>query len=143
MQKNLAYPLLIEEGNNRDALRVKRTKILIVDDNDNFASIIQMMLEDEGHQVRSAKDGREGYLSYLLFKPDVVLTDIQMPEKNGLELMNHIRFHNPMVRTIYMSGDLGRFRCQLEEERRKYPVTLLEKPFSRAELMRLLSLFLS
>jgi CheY-like chemotaxis protein len=102
-----------------------------------------MMLEDEGYQVRSAKDGHEGYLSYLLFKPDLVLTDIQMPEKNGLELMTHIRSHNPMVRTIYMSADLGRFRCQLEEERNKYPVTLLEKPFSRVELMRLLSLFLS
>ena len=122
---------------------MKRTKILVVDDNNNLASIIQMMLEDEGHQVRSAKDGSEGYLIYLLFKPDLVLTDIQMPEKNGLELMTHIRMHNPMVRTIYMSGDLGRFRCQLEEERRKYPVNLLEKPFSKVELMRLLSLFLS
>jgi len=124
-------------------LRVERTKILVVDDNNNLASIIQMMLEDEGHQVRSAKDGSEGYLIYLLFKPDLVLTDIQMPEKNGLELMTHIRMHNPMVRTIYMSADLGRFRCQLEEERRKYPVNLLEKPFSKVELMRLLSLFLS
>lgn len=122
---------------------MKRTKILIVDDNDNFASILQMMLEDEGYQVRSARDGQEGYLTYLLFKPDLVLTDIQMPEKNGLELMTHIRSHNPMVRTIYMSADLGRFRCQLEDERNKYPVTLLEKPFSRVELMRLLSLFLS
>jgi CheY-like chemotaxis protein len=121
---------------------VKRTKILVVDDNTNLASIIQMMLEDEGHQVRSAKDGREAYLIYLRFKPELILTDIQMPENNGLELMTHIRSHNPTVRTIYMSGDLGRFRCQLEEERRKYPVTLLEKPFSKTELMRLLSLFL-
>jgi len=82
-------------------------------------------------------------LIYLLFKPDLVITDIQMPEKNGLELMTHIRMHNPIVRTIYMSGDLGRFRCQLEEEKKKFPVNLLEKPFSKIELMRLLSLFLS
>jgi two-component system nitrogen regulation response regulator NtrX len=114
-------------------------KILIVDDNQDLASLLQMMLEDEGYEVRLAKDGREGYLIYLLFGPDVIITDIQMPEKNGLQLIETIRIHNPRVRAIYMSGDLGEYSLPLEEEKTRYRVGLLEKPFSKVELMRLLS----
>ncbi len=113
-------------------------KVLIVDDNELLASAIQIMLEDEGFDVTLAKDGKEGYQTYLDFKPDLVLTDIQMPGENGIELMQHIRAHNPAVRTIYMSGDLDSYLSPLEEETRKYPVGLLEKPFSRGDLVSLL-----
>ena len=114
-------------------------KILIVDDNQELASAIQIMLEDEGYEVRLANDGQDGYGVFLEFKPHLVITDIQMPGENGLELMEHIRMHDPMVRTIYMSGDLISFWSPLEEEKKRYPVSLLEKPFSKVELMGLLS----
>jgi DNA-binding NtrC family response regulator len=97
------------------------------------------MLEDEGFEVRSAKDGQDGYWAFLEFKPDLVITDIQMPGESGLELMKHIRALNPMAKTIYMSSDLSRFWSPLEEERKRYPVCLLQKPFSRGELMELVS----
>jgi CheY-like chemotaxis protein len=116
------------------------TKILIVDDNREFVSIIQEMLEVEGYDIRSASNGREGYLAYLLFKPDVVITDIQMPGKNGMELMKVIRFHDPRIRTIYMSADLSPYQSVLEDEKKKFEVNFLEKPFSKVELMELLSL---
>ena len=112
-------------------------RILIVDDHEEFATGIQMMLESEGYEVNLAKDGHEGYRSYLQFEPDLVLTDIHMPGENGLELMEHIRTHNPMVRTIYMSGDLYDFLSSIEEEKKRYPVCYLEKPFTRVELMGL------
>jgi CheY-like chemotaxis protein len=114
-------------------------KILIVDDNQDLAFLIKWMLEEEGYEVRSAVNGTDGYSAYLLFNPDLVLTDIQMPEKNGLELMKEIRCHNPGVRTIYMSGDLSQYEPPLEEEKEKYHVGVLEKPFSRHELISLLS----
>ena len=114
-------------------------KILIVDDNELLAWIIEKMLEDEGYEVKVARNGRDGYTTYLLFKPDLIITDIQMPDENGLELIEHIRMHDPMVRTIYMSGDLISFWSPLEEEKKRYPVSLLEKPFSKVELMGLLS----
>jgi len=114
-------------------------KILIVDDNQELASAIQIMLEDEGYEVRLANDGQDGYGVFLEFKPHLVITDIQMPGENGMELMEHIRMHDPMVRTIYMSGDLISFWSPLEEEKKRYPVSLLEKPFSKVELMGLLS----
>ena len=72
---------------------------------------------------------------YFQFLPDLVITDIQMPGENGLELINHIREHDPLVKTIYMSGDLNQFYPLLKEERTKYPVNFLEKPFSGMELI--------
>jgi CheY-like chemotaxis protein len=114
-------------------------KILIVDDNQDLAFLIKWMLEDEGYDVRSAQNGSDGYTTYLLFNPDLVLTDIQMPEKNGLELIKEIRCHNPGVKTIYMSGDLSRYGSPLEEEKEKYHVGILEKPFSRNELISLVA----
>ncbi len=110
-------------------------RILIVDDNEELSFMIQMILEHEGFEVKSAKDSPEGYLAYLEFKPDLVITDIQMPGETGLELMEHIRIHNPSVRTVYMSGDLESYWSPLEEERKRYNVSLLEKPFSKVELM--------
>src|SRR5512139_1877076 len=117
--------------------RDRQMRILIVDDSQELASIIQTILENEGFEVRSAKDAQDGYWAFVEFKPDLVITDIQMPGGNGLELMEHIRTVNPMVRTIYMSGDLSSFRSPLEQEKKRYHVSLLEKPFSKDELMKL------
>ena len=115
------------------------TKIMVVDDNLDFVSILQMMLEDAGYEVKAASDGKAGYSIYLSFKPDLVITDIQMPGRNGMELMEYIRIHNPAIGTIYMTGDLQQHRLSLEDERERYRVRLLEKPFTRFELMELIS----
>lgn len=112
---------------------------MIVDDNQDLACLLKWMLEDEGHEVRSANDGTDGYSAYLLFNPDLVLTDIQMPGKNGLELIKQIRRHNPGVRTVYMSGDVSEYWSPLEEEKKNYLVDILEKPFSKHELIHVLS----
>ena len=114
------------------------TRVLVVDDNRLLADTIQEVLEDEGLKVMSANDGVAGYSAYLLFKPDIVITDIQMPRKNGLEMMGHIRTHEPMIRTIYMSGDIDPYRPFLREEKRKYPVSFFEKPFSLESLRRVI-----
>ena len=97
------------------------------------------MLESGGHEVMWAGDGAAGYWRYLLFRPDLVLTDIDMPVKNGLQMTSDLRMLNPGVRVIYMSVDLDRFRSQLDEEKRKYRAGLLKKPFSWMELMRSIS----
>ena len=114
-------------------------KVLVVDDNRDFADLIHGVLEREGITAMSAYDGIEGYADYLLFKPDLVITDIQMPGGNGLEMMRHIRVHNPMIKTVYMSGDIDAFRLPLEGEKKAYPVTILRKPFPLDSLMALVS----
>lgn len=126
--------LLAESKGNTTPL-----KILVVDDNELIASIVQALLEDEGYQVRMARGAEEGYSAYLQFRPDVVVTDIQMPGEGGLELVKRIRLRDPNIRTIYMSGDISLCRILLEEETKRSDVRLLRKPFSKAELVWLLS----
>jgi CheY-like chemotaxis protein len=111
-------------------------KVLVVDDNRLLADTIQETLEIDGLDVMSAKDGLEGYWTYLLFRPDMIITDIQMPRKNGLEMMKRIRKHNPKIKTIYMSGDIAMFEPFLIEEKKRYPVSYFEKPFSLESLIR-------
>jgi two-component SAPR family response regulator len=116
-------------------------KILIVDDNKNWAFIVRMMLEEEGHEIRVASDAETGYSTYLSFRPDLVITDIQMHGMNGVELIKAIREHNQKVKTIYMSSEFNGFRSLLEKEKRRFEVGLLKKPFSKEELLRLISEF--
>jgi CheY-like chemotaxis protein len=110
-------------------------KILIVDDNQSLASVICCMLERIGHEVSSAFNGLEGYSEYFQFRPDLVITDIQMPGENGFELINHIREQDPSVKTIYMSANLEKFNSLLEEEKRRFPINVLTKPFSMEDLV--------
>jgi CheY-like chemotaxis protein len=114
-------------------------KVLVVDDNKELAELIQAVLEGEGVEVMSANDGIEGYATYLLFRPDLVITDIQMPGGTGFGMMQHIRAHNPKIKTVYMSGDIDAYRLTLEREKKSYPVTFLTKPFSLKALMELVS----
>jgi CheY-like chemotaxis protein len=113
-------------------------KVLVVDDDHQLAATLKEVLEDCGLEVMSAKDGVDGYSAYLHFKPDIVITDIQMPRKNGLEMMGHIRIHEPMIRTIYMSGDIASYKSLLREEKMKYPVSFFQKPFSFDLLRRMI-----
>lgn len=99
------------------------------------------MLEAGGHEVLWAGDGAAGYGTYLLFRPDLVITDIEMPEKSGLEMAEHIRKHNPAVEIIYMSVDADRFAPRLQEEQRNFRAGLLRKPFSRLELMKIVAAY--
>ena len=115
-------------------------KVLIVDDEEALADLIKEMIEREGiYRVKTAANGEEGYEVFLHFKPDIILTDIRMPGKNGLEMVRDIRAHNPSIRVIYMSGCLSRFRSLLEDEEKKHQASFLTKPFSRFELLGLLS----
>jgi len=113
-------------------------KILIVDDNEVLANLIKEMLDREGlYQVETAVNGEEGYEAFFNFKPDIILTDIEMPVKNGIEMIRDIRAHHPGVKTIYMSSNIRRYQALLEHEKTEYKSELLNKPLHYPEIKRL------
>jgi CheY-like chemotaxis protein len=114
-------------------------KVLIVDDNKVVASVVEAILTRENYRVQTAEDGEIGYAAYLQFEPDLVITDIEMPRKDGFSLMKDIRSHNPGIRTIYMSANVDLFRSQLRNEESRHSIEVLNKPFTRKELLTLLS----
>src|SRR3989337_254431 len=85
-------------------------RVLVVDDDENLGQIMAETLIAAGYEVQTADDGLHGYLSYLEQQPEIVLTDIQMPELDGLEMMRCIRAVNPNVKAIYISGAVGQYR---------------------------------
>jgi CheY-like chemotaxis protein len=118
-------------------------KILIVDDDNAAAALAQFVLELEGYEVKLVINGEDGYSSYLQFRPDLVITEIQRPGTNGFDLINQIRKQEPMVKTIYTSDNLYLFYADIKEEKTKYPIAFLDKPFSRSELIGRVSSFIN
>ncbi len=111
-------------------------KILIVDDNTVILSVIETILSQENHEVFIASNGVLGYNQFLNVRPDLVVTDIEMPWQDGIAMVHAIRRHAPMVRTLYMTGNPGPYLASLKMERRCHPVGVLYKPFTREALLR-------
>ena len=67
------------------------TKILVIDDDLNICDLLQMYLEKEGYEVRTANDGVEGINTFKTYEPDMVLLDIMLPQKDGWQICREIR----------------------------------------------------
>ena len=68
-----------------------------------------------------------------------MVTDIQMPQLDGIGMMQCIRTINPRVRTVYMSGAVDEYSEPLERETKQFAAKVLRKPFSRRHLIEQLS----
>ncbi len=66
-------------------------KILIIEDEELLCNLLQMKLSEEGYEVSIAKDGVEGMQMIKKMKPDLLLLDIVMPNKNGFEVMEEMQ----------------------------------------------------
>jgi CheY-like chemotaxis protein len=83
-------------------------RILLVDDDPNIRQVLETALVQHGHEVVPARDGREGLRLLRQSRCDVLLTDILMPEMDGLELMRGVLREFPAVRVVAMSGGSSR-----------------------------------
>ncbi|HYD31080.1 MAG TPA: response regulator [Azospirillaceae bacterium] len=82
-------------------------RIVVIEDNEFTLASLRHALERLGHEVFMASNGRDGFDLYLKEKPDVVLTDIFMPERDGFETMRELKRHNPKVKVVCMSAGSG------------------------------------
>ena len=79
-------------------------KILIADDDPDVRGYLAEVLSGAGHQVVEAEDGREALRRYNVEPVDLVLTDLCMPEKEGLETMRALREQSRRLKVIVISG---------------------------------------
>lgn len=79
-------------------------KILVFDDEPSILLMIKKMLEKAGYEVEVALNGREGLELFEKNKPDLLITDIIMPEKEGLETIFELRRKHPDLKIIAISG---------------------------------------
>jgi CheY-like chemotaxis protein len=105
-------------------------RILLIDDDDSFRGVLKASLEQMGHRVTEANDGRQGLLRFQENVFDVVVTDLIMPDKEGIETIMDLRKLEPAVKIIAMSGG-GRVTSvdYLQIARQVGAKQILAKPF--------------
>ena len=109
--------------------------ILLVDDDDLSRGAVHKMLERSGYDVQSTGIGQEALAWYRREPADLVITDLIMPDTDGLEMIQELRRINPAVRVLAISGG-GRVDAEeyLSVARKFGAVEVLPKPFTAPEL---------
>ena len=111
-------------------------RVLLIDDEDVVRKITKRMLTAAGYDVVCADGGRNGLALFDLNQPDLVITDIVMPETDGIEVIRHIRRRAWPTAIVAISG--GGFLCNMDIL--SYAAKLgasrvLAKPFRRDQLL--------
>jgi len=114
--------------------------VLVVDDNDDMAASMELLLRREGYSVDSAPNGAVALGRHLRRRADVLITDLLMPEKDGIETIAHFRAEFPGVKIIAMSGGGTRVRGEryLSTAAEIGADAVLKKPFEIAALLETL-----
>ena len=110
-------------------------KILLVDDDESFRKMIRLTLLKLGYDVTEAANGKQARQAFAAGPVDVLLTDLIMPDQEGLETIQEFRHAHPTVKIIAMSGG-GRINAVdfLKIARMMGAQQTLAKPFSNQEL---------
>ena len=112
-------------------------RILIIDDEEYVRMTLSQAMEDEGHTVQLATNGREGLAIYKDAAPDLVITDVLMPEKEGIETIIELRKLNNAIKIIVISGGGRLNNIDFLEVARKFGASAaLKKPFPIDDLCR-------
>ena len=111
-------------------------RILVIDDEPHILLMVKKMLERAGYEIDLASNGSEGLRLFSKLKPDLVITDIIMPEKEGLETIREMKRISSDLKIIAMSGG-GKISADnyLETARIFGASRLIEKPFSQKQLL--------
>jgi CheY-like chemotaxis protein len=114
-------------------------KILVIDDNDVLGKLVSRMLQSEGHEVITASDGKQGVALFSERLPDLVITDLIMPDMDGVETIVALRKIAPETKIIAMSGggDAASGPDYLNSMNAVLNISsVIAKPFEKAELLK-------
>jgi CheY-like chemotaxis protein len=112
--------------------------VLIVDDEEIVRTFVQRVLREAGYETVTASDGPEAIDAVQRMEPDLLLTDVNMPEMSGDELARRLRHTRPGLKVLYLTG----FSDQLFKEKSTLweDEAYLDKPCSVPALLQAVSL---
>ena len=112
------------------------TTILLVDDDEQLRTMLSVVLKRAGYEVQVAVDGIEANNFYRSHPTDLIITDLIMPEKDGLEIIRDLRKDYPQAKIIAMSGG-GRTGTAnyLKVAKAFGAQRVLDKPFLHQEML--------
>lgn len=109
--------------------------ILIVDDEASIRSLLRRILEEDGHQIREAANGHHCLTLYREAPADVVIADILMPERDGLEVTLALMQEFLDARVIAITGATG-YRNYLDIATLFGARRVIQKPFTPDDIRR-------
>lgn len=115
-------------------------KILVIDDDSLVRDTLVRILERKSYQVLVAPNGARGLQMFRSEQPDLVITDIIMPDKEGLQTIREIRGECPNAKIIAISGGARIDNMDFLEMARKLGASeIIPKPFDPTELLNIVS----
>ena len=112
-------------------MECKDLRVLVVEDEEENRNFVHRILKRRVREIYLAEDGIEGLKLYEKYRPDVVITDIVMPNMDGIEMVSHIKKNRddipPVIIATAYRGD--EYHCDLANEH-------VFKPFTADELIK-------
>lgn len=112
-------------------------KILLIDDDEMLRRVLSKALGHAGHTIIQAADGQQGLELARVTGVDLVITDLVMPVREGVETILHLRREKPTLPIIAISGDGSNSKLYLEIAAKIGAKRILPKPFTPPELLAL------
>jgi DNA-binding NtrC family response regulator len=116
-------------------------KLLVIDDQTGITKVVEMIARQLGLNARSLNSSAQATETFIAFQPDVVMLDMIMPEKDGIDVLNEVLLTGIPVKIILTSGFSDaylRLAAGVAKFHDNENVSILRKPFRREELVALL-----
>jgi len=108
------------------------SNILIVDDEQSYRQLLTLVFESDGHSIRTAPNGREAVRLVSEEAPDVIVSDVRMPDMDGIEMLRAVRETHPDLGVVFMTA-----HASVESAREAFKLgadDFVTKPFDVEEL---------
>jgi two-component system, NtrC family, nitrogen regulation response regulator NtrX len=118
---------------------VTKKRVLVIDDDPHILELIQIILEDEGHEVTTLPSGDRAVAVVNEAAPDLVLLDIVMRRHHGMEVLAELRKAAPSVPVVLLSGAVSQVANMPDIARALGAQDFIEKPFDAQQLLELVA----
>jgi CheY-like chemotaxis protein len=110
-------------------------RVLVVDDERIIADTLTAILRHAGYEAMAAYDGLSALSHCASFEPDLIISDVVMPEMNGVKMAIAVKRRYPICKILLFSGQAATANLLQEAQQSGYDFELLEKPVNPKELL--------